>query len=105
MNLNPPTLKFCEHPEGDNMFKLNDRVVSVWNGQKEEGDYSTGTVVVVVENGNTVYQEGLDKEDNDLDMVMSFFFDGDSQDVVIKFDDGHYEWGYYGDGDLILLEE
>lgn len=87
------------------MFKLNDRVVSVWNGQKEEGDYSTGTVVVVVENGNTVYQEGLDKEDNDLDMVMSFFFDGDSQDVVIKFDDGHYEWGYYGDGDLILLEE
>lgn len=87
------------------MFKLNDRVVSVWNGQKEEGDYSTGTVVVVVENGNTVYQEGLDKEDNDLDMVMSFFFDGDSQDVVIKFDDGHYEWGYYGDGDLTLLEE
>lgn len=87
------------------MFKLNDRVVSVWNGQREEGDYSIGTVVVAVENGNTVYQEGLDQGDNDLDMVMSFFFDGDDKDVVIKFDDGHYEWGYYGDGDLILLEE
>lgn len=86
------------------MFKLNDRVVSVWNGQKEEGDYSTGTVVVAVENGNTVYQEGLDQDDNDLDMVMSFF-DGDDKDVVIKFDDGHYEWAYYGDGDITLLEE
>lgn len=87
------------------MFKLNDRVVSVWNGQKEEGDYSTGTVVVAVENGKTVYQEGLDQDDNDLDMVMSCFFDGDDKDVVIKFDDGHYEWGYYGDTDLTLLEE
>ena len=87
------------------MFKLNDRVVSVWNGQREEGDYSTGTVVVAVENGNTVYQEGLDQDDNDLDMVMSCFFDGDDKDVVIQFDDGHYEWAYYGDGDITLLEE
>lgn len=87
------------------MFKLNDRVASIWNGTKEDDDFRLGTVVVAVENGNTVYQEGLDQEDNDLDMVMSCFFDGDDKDVVIKFDDGHYEWGYYGDGDLTLLEE
>lgn len=87
------------------MFKLNDRVVSVWNGLREEGDYNTGTVVVAVEDGKTVYQEGLDKENSNLNVVMSCFFDGNPKDVVIKFDDGHYEWGYYGDGDFTLLEE
>lgn len=86
------------------MFKLNDRVVSAWNAQRAFMS-STGTVVVAVENGNTVYQEGLDKEDNDLVSIMSCFFDGDDKDVVIKFDDGHYEWAYYGDGDITLLEE
>lgn len=86
-------------------FKLGQRVKSEWNGLSQGDAYRIGTVVVAVENGNTVYQEGLDKEDDDLVDIMSCFFDGDESDVVIKFDDGHYEWGYYGDGDLTLLEE
>jgi len=86
------------------MFKLGDRVFSVDNEFKDDPDYANGVVVVAVLDGDVVFDPELDRTDGDLEALMEFIFTGDEEEVIVKFDDGHLEWGYYGDDDFTLVE-
>lgn len=82
------------------MFKLGDRIHSAINDFKGNPSYANGVVAVVLDDEQLEYLNDEIKNHSDMDYYRNAQLMEDGGDVIVLFDDGHLEWGYYGDGDF-----
>lgn len=88
-------------------FELGSRIKSAlnsWSG--EEPTKGLGTVVVVLRNGELQFLNDEVKNDEEIEHYLEpEQYMTNDEDVIVLFDDGHYEWGYDGDCDFYPLED
>ena len=83
-------------------FELGSRIKSAlnsWSG--EEPAKGLGTVVVVLRNGELQFLNDEVKNDEEIEHYLEpDQYMTNDEDVIVLFDDGHFEWGYDGDCDF-----
>lgn len=84
-------------------FELGERIKSAMNGWADDGsnaDNAIGTAVVILRNGELQFLDEGIKNNEGIKRYLDRDLMTNDNDVIVLFDDGHFEWGYDGDCDF-----
>lgn len=86
-------------------FELGERIKSLVNqGELYEIEgFADGVVAVVWQAGELLFLNDEIKNHEDMEYYLNRDIMTDENDVIILFDDGHVEWGFYGDQDFVAV--
>lgn len=84
-------------------FVLGERIKSLVNQRSPFEGFADGVVAVVWQAGELLFLNDEIKNHEDMEYYLNRDIMIDENDVIILFDDGHVEWGFYGDQDFVAV--
>lgn len=84
-------------------FVLGERIKSLVNQRSPFEGFADGVVAVVWQAGELLFLNDEIKNHEDMEYYLNRDIMTDENDVIILFDDGHVEWGFYGDQDFVAV--
>lgn len=84
-------------------FVLGERITSLVNQRSPFEGFADGVVAVVWQAGELLFLNDEVKNHEDMEYYLNRDIMTDENDVIILFDDGHVEWGFYGDQDFLAV--